>query len=146
MGLVTASVVSTDQKMGFAGTVRDFPPLQLDYYRPYGDDTGPGPMEMILVALGTCTGSGVALLLRKLGRSVASVRATLTADRSDTHPTVFNRITIALEIASSDTTEQDLESCLAKAEATLCPVYVMLAKSVEIEVRPTLVRPPVPTT
>lgn len=141
MGIVSASVFSTDQKMGFRGFVRDLAPIQLDYYRPHGEDSGPGPMEAVLVALGTCTGSGVALLLRKIGRSVESVRASLIADRADSHPTVFRKITIDLEIVSPDANESELNDCLVRAESTLCPVYIMLAKSVAIEVIPVLRTP-----
>lgn len=141
MGLVSASVFSTDKKMGFRGVVRDLAPIQLDYYRPYGEDSGPGPMEAILMALGTCTGSGVALLLRKMGRTVESVKASMAADRADSHPTVFRKITIDLEIVSPDADEGELNDCLIRAESTLCPVYIMLAKSVAIEVIPVLRTP-----
>jgi putative redox protein len=138
MAIVTAKVLSIDQKMAFKGEVRTLAPVQLDYYKPFGEDTAPGPMEMVLISLGTCTGSGVALLLRKMGRTVESVQATLAGDRSDTHPTVFRQIKIDLEIVSPDATETELSSCIAKAESVLCPVFVMLSKSVDIQVNPIL--------
>jgi putative redox protein len=138
MAIVTASVLSTDQKMAFKGEVRSFSPIQLDYYKPFGEDCAPGPMEMVLVSLGTCTCSGVALILRKMGRTVDSVQARLAGDRTETHPTVFKQIKIDLEVISPDATEAELESCIAKAETVICPVYIMLSKSVDIQVNPIL--------
>lgn len=133
MALVTVTVASTDSKMAFEGRIRDFAPLQLDYFQPYGEDSAPAPMEYLLLSLGACTCSGVAILLRKMGRTVSSVRAQLTGNRAETHPTVFTSINIKLEIMSPDSTDQDCRTCIARAQTMLSPVLVMFSKAVNID-------------
>jgi uncharacterized OsmC-like protein len=80
MANVTASVRSTDQKMAYVGQVRDLPPDNLAYAQPYGEDRAAGPMEHLLMAPGACTASGLALLIRKTGRAVASISAHLAGE------------------------------------------------------------------
>jgi putative redox protein len=132
MALVVASVVSTDSKMAYEGSIRSFDPVRLDYFLPHGEDSAPAPLEYLLVSLGSCTCSGVAILLRKMGRKVSSVKAQLTGNRADVHPTVFTSITIDLEIQSPDSTDQEVGTCITQAKTMLSPVLVMLSKIVEI--------------
>jgi putative redox protein len=134
MALVSVSVSSTDSKMAYEGNIRNFDPVRLDYFLPYGEDSAPAPMEYLLLSAGSCTCSGVAILLRKMGRTVRSIRAQLTGTRSDIHPTVFTSIKMELEIQSPDSTDQDVGSCIARAKTTLSPVLVMLSKVVDIDI------------
>jgi putative redox protein len=92
-------------------------------------------MELLLVALGGCTASGVGLLLRKKGRVVTAVKAQVTGDRAETHPTVFRSIDLELEVTSPDATEEELDAVLLAAETTICPVYIMLSQATTIRAR-----------
>lgn len=135
---LSATVNSTNQRMGYRAHVPGREPLLLDYVPPFGDDNGFTPLELILVALATCTGSGVGILLRKKDKTVSHIEVTAQGDRAETHPTVFRTIDLHLTITSPDVVPEEMESVLRTAETTLCPVYVMLAASVEIRVGFTL--------
>ena len=134
MGTLTATVQSTNQRMGFLAEIRNMEPIVIDYVPPFGDDQGATPMELLLAALGACTSSGVGLLLRKKGRVVSRIEASVTGDRLETHPTVFRSIDVVLSVESDDVSDEDMAEVLQKAETVLCPVYVMLAKATEIRV------------
>ena len=46
-----------------------------------GGDTGPGPYEYLLIALGTCTSMTIGMIARQRGWSVTGVKVTLRHDR-----------------------------------------------------------------
>jgi hypothetical protein len=67
-------------------------------------------------------------------RTGYSIRAEFTGNRAETHPTEFTSIQMNLEIKSPDSTDQEVEACIAQAETALSPVLVMLSKVVGIDI------------
>jgi len=139
---MTVDLASTNEKMAFTAHIPNRPDLAIDYVSPVGDDQGYTSLELLLTALGSCTASGVGLLLRRRARrAVPRVQAHVEGDRADTNPTVFTQLRVHLTIESPDATEDEVAQVLEAAETTICPVYVMVAKSTPIATTWTLVRP-----
>jgi putative redox protein len=59
-----------------------------------GRDSGPRPMEMLLIGLGGCTGMDVISILRKQRQVVTGYEIRVRGERAAEHPTVFTAITL----------------------------------------------------
>jgi putative redox protein len=89
------------------------------------------PMELLLAALGACTGSVLALLLGRLRQPVAGLEVDVRGQRRDTHPTVFTAIAVELRLRGAGIDPTKVEAAIAQAEG-LCPVWAMLAPGTPI--------------
>src|SRR5438105_11681592 len=56
------------------------------------DDMGARPMEIVLVALGSCMGMDTISILLKMRQDVTSYEITVTGRRATEHPRVFTTI------------------------------------------------------
>lgn len=93
-----------------------------------GDDRGPSPMEMLLIALAGCAGRTVLDILLKKREPVKGLEVTVTGTRAETHPKVYTRIEMAFRIAG-DVKPASVERSIQLAEEKYCPVSVMLAET-----------------
>lgn len=93
-----------------------------------GDDRGPSPMEMLLIALAGCAGRTVLDILLKKREPVKGLEVTVTGTRAETHPKVYTRIEMAFRVAG-DVKPASVERSIQLAEEKYCPVSVMLAET-----------------
>src|SRR5579859_4777368 len=59
-----------------------------------GTDTGPRPMELLLVGLGGCTGMDVISMLRKMRQDVTDYEIEISGERATEHPKVYTSIRV----------------------------------------------------
>ena len=131
-GQLEVTVTSTNQKLGYSGSLRSLPPIAMDYIPPLGDGQGYLPLEMLLMSLGTCSGGTIGLLLRKMRRTVTGIKVNATGTRRDQHPTSFQKIHLAFTVTSSDTQDADVQTSLKLAEESVCPVWAMVKGNADI--------------
>src|SRR5271170_6316444 len=62
---------------------------------------GPGPMEVVLTALCSCTAADVVSILRKKRQPLTSLTVSATAEQAEGPPRVFTRIKLAYLIGGS---------------------------------------------
>ena len=91
-----------------------------------------GPMEMILAALGSCTGSDVMEILRKKRLSVSRFSIRLQGDRVEGHPRVYKKIQMKYIFEGTGLERKAIEQAIELSLSTYCSVHGMLSKSVEI--------------
>src|SRR5512136_333740 len=60
----------------------------------FGSDTAVRPMELVLIALGSCSGCDVVSILNKKQVQLKRFEIHLDAERSETHPKMFTKIHI----------------------------------------------------
>ena len=60
-----------------------------------GTDTGPRPMELLLVGPGGCTDMDVISMLRKMRQDVTAYEVHVSAERATEHPKIFTSICCA---------------------------------------------------
>ncbi len=60
----------------------------------FGSEEASHPMELVLLSLGSCTGSDLAWVLKKKKIDLRKFEINLDAERSDEHPKVFTKIHI----------------------------------------------------
>ncbi len=127
-----ASVKLINDKVQFSGQAGSNPAIQIDYVPPLGDGDGYTPLELVLVSLSACSGSTVASLLRRMGKTVCGLQVTARGVRRDAHPTGFESIVLEFTLDSGDALEADLGKAIQLSEQTYCPVWAMLKDNVEI--------------
>lgn len=97
-----------------------------------GGDAGTRPKELLLIALGGCTGSDVAIILQKKKVQLDKFDMNITAEAVEEHPQVFTKINIEFEFYGKDIQEKDVERAIELSQTKYCSVTHMLNKAVEI--------------
>ncbi len=94
-----------------------------------GDNSATKPLELLLVALGGCTGMDIVPLFRKMRQDVAAVELNITADRSEEHPHVYTRIDIEYVVTGRKLEEEKVKRAVDLSQERYCSVSAMLKKS-----------------
>lgn len=97
-----------------------------------GSNAGTRPKELILLALGGCTGSDVVAILKKKRAPVDGIEIRLSAQVSDDHPQVFTSIHVEYVFFGDGIRNADVERAIELSETKYCSVSAMLRPSVAI--------------
>ena len=107
----------------------DEPPL-------FGDDEGMRPTEMLLGALGACTGVNAVLLLKKYRQAYKSLEVEVEGDQQTDWPHAFTAIRINFKIGWDGKHDRDaVAEALDQAVNKYCPVDATLSHGARIEFR-----------
>lgn len=137
---LTASASLINEKVKFKGVSRSNPEIIVDYVPPIGDGEGYTSLELLLVSLASCSGTSIALLLRKMRKDVSGLKINAKGDRREQHPTYFEKINLEFILESRDAEDSDIEKAIKISEEQLCPVWNMLKNNVEISCEYKIVR------
>ncbi|MCF7832674.1 MAG: OsmC family protein [Candidatus Marinimicrobia bacterium] len=99
-----------------------------------GNAAAPTPMEMVLEALGGCTGMDAIAILKKKRTPFSQLDIELTGERADEHPKIFTDINIKF-ILHTDGGEKalgDLQTAVKLSSEKYCSVAAMLRGIVNI--------------
>jgi putative redox protein len=94
-----------------------------------GSEAASRPMELLLISLGSCTGSDVASILSKKRVKLSDFQINLSAERAGEHPKVFKKIDVEYVFYGTDLKETDLKRAIDLSEDKYCPVSAMLKKA-----------------
>ncbi len=97
-----------------------------------GRNTGPRPMELVLMGLGGCTGIDVMSILEKARQQVTDCYVELEAARADEVPRVFTRIHAHYVVTGRSLSEKAVARAVSLSAEKYCSVTRMLEHSVEI--------------
>lgn len=98
-----------------------------------GSDAGTRPKELLLLALGGCTGSDVASILSKKKVKLNKFEMNITADVAEEHPKVFTKMHIEYVFEGKNIQSKDVERAIELSQNTYCSVTAMLQKAFTIE-------------
>ena len=102
----------------------------------FGDDEGMRPTEMVLGALGACTGINVVLLLRKYRQPCRSLEVDVEGDQMEEWPHAFTKIRINFRIGwDGKHDKQVVADVLDQAVNKYCPVDATLVHGAKVEYR-----------
>ena len=90
------------------------------------------PMELVLLALGSCTGSDVALIMEKKKVSLTKFEMKITGERASEDPKVYTSIHIEYLFEGVGVREKDVAHAIELSMTKYCSVSAMLKKSVAI--------------
>ncbi len=98
-----------------------------------GTSSGPEPMELLLVALGTCTGMDVISILRKKRQAVAHYSVNVHANRAQDHPRIYTDILVEHVVAGQNIDPKAVARSLELSTTKYCPVHALLSRATHIE-------------
>lgn len=96
-------------------------------------NTGPGPMELLLVALGGCSGSDVVSILKKKRQAVTSLFIKLEGERAPEPPMVWTKIKIHFRVVGKGVEPRAVEHAIELSRTKYCSVAATLAHTAAIE-------------
>lgn len=96
-----------------------------------GEGAASSPMELVLIALGGCTGMDVVSLLKKKGAELEDLRIEIEAERADEHPKVYQRIQMKY-LVKGRVDEEDLRWAIEASQQKYCSVSAMLKETAEL--------------
>jgi len=97
-----------------------------------GSNAGARPKELLLFALGGCTGSDVISILQKRRTPLQGFEIHLTGEVREEHPQVFTEIHIEYVFYGDGLDPQDVERAIELSMTRYCAVSAMLKTSVKI--------------
>ena len=97
-----------------------------------GSEAAARPKELLLLALGTCTGSDVVTILNKKKMKFTDFELRLDAEEAKDHPKVFTKIHIEFLFRGKDLNSNHIERAIELSQNKYCPITHMLKSSVEI--------------
>ena len=101
----------------------------------FGDDLGMRPTEMLLGALGSCTGVNAVLLLRKYRQPFRSLQVEVEGDQQPDWPHAFTQVRITFAIEWEGKIDAKLvDDALDQACNKYCPVDATLTHGAKIDV------------
>ena len=100
-----------------------------------GEERGPGPMELVMVALGGCTAMDVVSILKKMRVELESLTINIDSERALEHPKVFTKINIEYNFAGKHIKEKDVKRAIELSQEKYCSVSAMLKQKAEITYR-----------
>lgn len=95
---------------------------------------GPGPMEMLLGALGACTSVDVILILEKKRLKLRSLEVSVSGERATEPPQVWTKIEIVYRL-SGTLEEKAVRDAIELSQNKYCSVAAMLKKTAKISYR-----------
>ncbi len=97
-----------------------------------GEDKGPRPMEMLLVALATCAGMDILSILRKKRQRITSYEVHVHGERTEEHPKAFVDITVEHIVTGHAIQPQAVERAIELTEERYCGASAMLGKAAKL--------------
>ena len=94
-----------------------------------GDSSATKPLELLLIALGGCTGMDIVPLFKKMRQDVTAVELNITAERSEEHPRVYTRIDLEYVVTGKALEEEKVKRAIELSQEKYCSVSAMLKKA-----------------
>ncbi len=92
-----------------------------------GRNTGPRPMELLLMGLGSCSSFDVLTILQKSRQDVVDCKAEVEAERADAVPAVFTKIHLHFVITGRNLKESQVKRAVEMSAEKYCSASIMLA-------------------
>jgi putative redox protein len=102
----------------------------------FGDDEAMRPTEMLLGALGTCTGLNAVLLLKKFKQPLKSLEVVVEGEQEKEWPRAFKKIEVTFVLGwDGKHDDEQVDSAIDMACNRYCPIHASLSRGVHIEHR-----------
>jgi putative redox protein len=97
-----------------------------------GDNCGPRPKPLVMVALAGCTGMDVISILKKMRVEPESFSVKVTGELTDEHPRQFTAMHVTFEFKGRDLPMDKLVKAVNLSEERYCGVMATLKKALNI--------------
>ena len=99
----------------------------------------PGPMEMVLMALGACTATDIVIILVKKRQKLQSLEVICSGERAAEPPTVWTKLEIVYRLRG-ELDDAAVKHAIELSEEKYCSVAAMLKKTAKISWRYEILR------
>jgi putative redox protein len=124
--------VTWTRDMAFEATVNEHKVLLDADETNGGRNHGPRPKNLLLAALGGCTGMDVISILKKMKVVPDYFNIEVEGELTDDHPKVFHTITVTYIFRGKDLPLDKIEKAISLSQERYCSVTAMLGKSAKI--------------
>jgi len=90
------------------------------------------PMELLLLALGSCTAVDVVSILKKKRQEVTAYRVEVSGDRREEHPRSYKKMEVHHIVTGRNISPQALAQAIELSEQKYCSVAATLRPTAEI--------------
>ena len=94
--------------------------------------SAPSPVELLLVALGSCTAVDVISILKKKRENVTDYRVEVRGDRRTEHPRSYTRMEVHHVVTGIGISEKAVAQAIELSETKYCSVAATLRPTAEI--------------
>ena len=94
--------------------------------------SGPGPMELLLVGLATCSSTNVVEMLTKMRQPFTSLEIDVSGERAPDPPRIWTDIALHYRI-KGNVDPRRLERAIWLSDNKICSVYAMLSAVASIQ-------------
>ena len=95
------------------------------------DKTANGPMELVLIALCSCTATDVVSILRKKREPFTAIQVSAVGERAPEPPTIYTKIHLVYRVAGK-VNQKSVEDAVHLSKSKYCSVSQMLQQSASI--------------
>jgi putative redox protein len=95
-------------------------------------NAAPTPMELLILALGSCTGVDVVSILKKKRQNISAYQVQVTGQRRAEHPRSYQRIQVHHVINGRKLSKQAVAQAIKLSEDKYCSVAATLRPAAEI--------------
>ncbi len=97
-----------------------------------GEDKGSRPKELMLAALGGCTGMDVVSILKKMRVEFSGLKIHIEANVTQDHPKHYDRMHVIYEFTGNDLPMDQLKKAVALSQERYCGVAFVYKKAMEV--------------
>ena len=97
-----------------------------------GEDAGPRPKKLLLVAAAGCSGLDVVSLLKKMRVELKGFDIQIEAQMSEEHPKQYTSMKVIYEFEGDNLPMEKLEKAVTLSYETYCGVMAMYKKAIPI--------------
>ncbi len=119
-------------EMQFVGETGSGHAIVLDAPAPGGRNTGPSPMELLLVGLAGCTAMDVVNILGKKRQPFHGVEVNVHGEQREEPPNVYTDIHVEYVVYGRGVSEKAVEQAIALSEEKYCSAAAMMNKVAKI--------------
>ena len=94
--------------------------------------SAPSPVELLLLALGSCTGIDVVSILQKKRMKVTDYRMEISGERRDEHPRSYRTMSVHHILTGRGLSHRAVEQAIELSATKYCSVAATLRPTVEI--------------
>jgi putative redox protein len=97
-----------------------------------GHNTGPRPMELLLLGAGGCSGMDVISILKKKRQEVTGLEIRVKGEKADDYPKKFTHITLEFIVKGRDISEEAVRKAVELSMNKYCSVKATLEGAAKI--------------
>ena len=103
-------------------------------------NTGPGPMELLLAALGACTATDLVIILAKKRQKLEMLEVSVSGERAPSPPQVWTTMQVVFRVRGRSESggpidEKAVADAMRLSEEKYCSVAAMLRKTAALTMR-----------